>query len=35
MAVYINTLNGGNVNNVKQAMIDAGVDENITWNMPS
>lgn len=27
--------NGGNANNVRQAMIDAGVDENITWNMPS
>ena len=29
------TDNGGDANNVKQMMIDAGVDENITWNMPS
>ena len=28
------TANGGNANDVKQAMIDAGVSENITWNMP-
>lgn len=27
------TANGGNAENVKQAMIAAGVDENITWNM--
>ena len=27
--------NGGNAANVKQAMIDAGVDSSITWNMPS
>ena len=27
--------NGGNAEDVKQAMIDVGVDENITWNMPS
>ena len=27
--------NGGNAANVKQAMIDAGVPSNITWNMPS
>ena len=27
--------NGGNANNVKQAMISAGVSESITWNMPS
>ncbi len=29
------TANGGNAENVKQMMIEAGVDENITWNMPS
>ena len=29
------TANGGNANNVKQMMIDAGVSESITWNMPS
>ena len=28
------TANGGNAENVKQAMIAAGVPENITWNMP-
>lgn len=27
--------NGGNAENVKQAMIDAGVSSSITWNMPS
>ena len=27
--------NGGNANTVKNMMINAGVDENITWNMPS
>lgn len=27
--------NGGNAENVKQMMIDAGVPSNITWNMPS
>ena len=27
--------NGGNAEDVKQMMIDTGVDENITWNMPS
>ena len=27
--------NGGNASSVKQAMIDAGVSESITWNMPS
>ena len=26
---------GASAENVKQAMIDAGVDESITWNMPS
>ena len=29
------TSNGGNAETVKQAMIDAGVDSDITWNMPS
>ena len=29
------TANGGNAASVKQAMMDAGVSENITWNMPS
>ena len=29
------TENGENAETVKQLMIDAGVDENITWNMPS
>ena len=29
------TANGGNAASVKQMMIDAGVDENITWNMPN
>ena len=29
------TANGGNAENVKQMMIDAGVDESITWNMPN
>lgn len=29
------TGNGGNAENVKQAMIAAGVSENITWNMPN
>ena len=28
------TANGGNAANVKQMMIDAGVYEYITWNMP-
>lgn len=27
--------NGGNAANVKQMMINAGVSESITWNMPS
>ena len=27
--------NGGNAANVKQMMINAGVAEGITWNMPS
>ena len=29
------TANGGNAASVKQKLIAAGVDENITWNMPS
>ena len=29
------TSNGGNAENVKQAMISAGVSSSITWNMPS
>ena len=29
------TANGGNAANVKQMMIDAGVSEDITWNMPA
>ena len=29
------TANGGNAANVKQMMINAGVSEGITWNMPS
>lgn len=29
------TANGGNAENVKQMMINAGVSSSITWNMPS
>ena len=29
------TANGGNAENVKQMMIDAGVSSSITWNMPN
>ena len=29
------TANGGNAENVKQMLIDAGVSSSITWNMPS
>ena len=29
------TANGGDAANVKQMMINAGVSEGITWNMPS
>ena len=29
------TANGGNANNVKQMLIDAGVSSDITWNMPN
>ena len=29
------TANGGDAENVKQMMIDAGVSSSITWNMPS
>ena len=28
------TANGGNAENVKQMMINTGVSESITWNMP-
>ena len=29
------TANGGNAENVKQMMINAGVSSSITWNMPN